>query len=258
MNVPAKSFVFYTSVPLVELTGRTARSVRQLAEEVERAEAASIFFHTHDYVREHHFLSREYPSDFAYWVAEILQEKGLAERLAFVDLRHFTSIEALRADILSILKSMGEKRAEREVLPSLEFHFRKSINIVVPTGYTAGHLAEFREGIARVDHNSLYFHLIEAHLRDETPGNDFSNWAVECLGKEKLAAQIAQIDPYTNTLEQTRQKLLNLVDRELAKERVVAKLGSYPQTTGVGQFLQQSELFKKVRGLFEKKAPGGS
>jgi hypothetical protein len=256
MNGPSKSFVFFSSVPLVELTGRTARTARQLAEEVERAEAAVIFFHTHDYVREHHFLSREYPSDFAYWAAEILQEKGLGERLAFVDLRHFTSIEALRAEILSILKSQGGKRAEREVLPGLEFHFRKSINIVVPTGHTAASLSEFREGLFRVDHNSLYYHLIEAHLRDEAPGNDFSNWVAECLGKEKLAAQIAQIDPYTNTLEQTRQKLLGLVDRELAKERVVTKLGSYPQTTGVGRFLQESELFRKVRGLFQKKTPG--
>lgn len=258
MSAPAKSFVFYTSVPLVELTGRAARSVRQLAEEAERAEAASIFFHTHDYVREHHFLSQEYPSDFAYWAAEILQEKGLGERLAFVDLRHFTSLESLRAEILAILKNVSGKRAEREVLPGLEFHFRKSINIVVPTGHTAANLAEFRQGIARVDHNCLYFHLIESLLRDEQPGNDFSNWLVECLGKEKLAAQIAQIDPYTNTLDQTRQKLLALADRELAKERVVAKLGSYPPTTGVGQLLQQSELFKKVRGFFEKKTSGGS
>ncbi len=247
MSASAKSFVFYTSVPLVELTGRQAKNVRQLAEAVERAEASSIFFHTHDYVREHHFLSQEYPSDFAYWVAEILQEKGLGERLAFVDIRDFTSIEALRAEILAILKSQGGRRAEREVLPGLEFHFRKSINLVVPTGYTASNLSEFREGLARVDNNCLYFHLIEAHLRDDLPGNDFSNWVVECLGKEKLALQIAQIDPYTNTLDQTRQKLLNLADRELAKERVVTKLGSYPPTTGVGRLVKESDLFARLR-----------
>src|SRR3972149_5829596 len=232
MSGSAKSFVFYTSVPLVELTGQRARSVRELAKIGEQAEASSIFFHTHHYVREHHFLSQEYPSDFAYWVAEILQEKALGERLAFVDIRHFTSIDALRAEILSILKSQGGKRVEREVLPGLEFHFRKSINIVVSTGHIASNLAEFRDGLERVDNNSLYYHLIEAHLRDEKPGNDFSNWVMECMGKEKLAAQIGQIDPYVNTLDQTRQRLLALVDRELAKDRVVAKLGSYPQTTG--------------------------
>ncbi|MCI0330465.1 MAG: DUF5752 family protein [candidate division Zixibacteria bacterium] len=258
MSGSANFFVFYTSVPLVGLTGQRAKNVRELAEAVERAEASSIFFHTHHYVREHHFLSEEYPSDFAYWVAEILSEKALGERLAFVDIRHFTSIEALRSEILSILKSQGGKRAEREVLPGLEFHFCKSINIVAPTGYSASSLAEFRDGLERVDHNSLYYHLVEAHLRDEKPGNDFSNWVAECLGKEKLAGQIAQIDPYLNTLEQTRQKLLSLTDRELAKERVVAKLGSYPQTTGVGRLLQESELFKKLRNIFEKKAPGKS
>lgn len=253
MNATAKSFVFYTSVPLVELTGRAARNVRQLAEAVEGAEASSIFFHTHDYVRDHHFLSQEYPSDFAYWVAEILQEKGLGERLAFVDIRHFTSIETLRAEILSILKGQGGKRAEREVLPGLEFHFRKSINIVVPTGYTGSSLSQFRGGLEGVDHNSLYYHLIGAHLRDEKPGNDFSNWVTECLGKEKLAGQIAQIDPYTNTLEQTRQRLLSLVDRELAKERVVTKITGYPQTTGVGRLVKESGFFAKLRNFFGKK-----
>jgi hypothetical protein len=253
MNPKTKPFVFQTSVPLVELTGRRAKNVRELAEAVEQVEEASIYFHTHYYVREHHFLSQEYPSDFAYWAAEILQEKGLGERLAFVDIRHFTSIAALRAEILSILKSQGGKRAEREVLPGLEFHFRKSINIVVPAGHQASNLPEFREGLERVDHNSLYYHLIEAHLRDEQPGNDFSNWVAECLGKEKLALQIAQIDPYVNTLEQTRWRLLSLADRELAKERVMAKLGSYPQTTAAGRLLQKSHLIARLRNLFEKK-----
>lgn len=253
---PARpGFVFYTSVPLVELTGRKAKNVRELAEAVEQVEEASIYFHTHYYVREHHFLSQEYPSDFAYWVAEILQEKALGERLAFVDVRNFTSIAALRAEIASILKSQGGKRALREVLPGLEFHFRKSINIVVPAGPAASNLSEFRQGLERVDHNCLYYHLVEAHLRDERPGNDFSNWLAESLGKEKLARQVSQIDPYLNTLEQTRQRLLTLVERELAKQRVVTKLGSYPPATAVGRLLQESGLFTRLRGLFEKKTP---
>lgn len=255
MSDPARPFVFFSSIPLVELTGQRAKNVRELAEGVERVEAASIFFHTLHYVREHHFLSQEYPSDFAFWVAEILSEKALGERLAFVDIRQFNSIEALRAEILSILKSQGGKRAEREVLPGVEFHFRKSINIVAPTGYSASNLADFRDGLERVDNNGLYYHLIEANLRDEKPGNDFSIWLTECLGKEKLARQIAQIDPYVNTLDQTRQRLLSLVERELAKERVVAKLGSYPQISGVERLLQDNELFKKLRGFFEKKTP---
>ncbi len=253
MNGPAQPFLFFSSIPLVELTGLRARNVRELAEGVERVEASSIYFHTLHYVREHHFLSEEYPSDFAFWVAEILHEKGLGERLAFMDIRRFPSIEALREEILSILKSHEGKRAEREVLPGLEFHFCKSINIVIPTGYSASSLAEFRGGLEQVDNNSLYYHLIEAHLRDEKPGNDFSNWVAECLGKEKLAGQIDQTDPYVNTLEQTRRRLLSLVDRELAKERVVAKITSYPQTTGVGKALLENPLFARLLVFLGKK-----
>ena len=252
----AKPFVFFSSIPLVELTGFRAKNARELAEGVERVEESSIYFHTLHYVREHHFLSEEYPSDFAFWVAEILHEKGLGERLAFMDIRRFGSIEALRGEILSILKSHGGKRAEREVLPSMEFHFRKSINIVVPTGHTASSLSEFRDGLDQVDNNSLFYHLIESNLRDEKPGNDFSIWLTECLEKEKLAEQVAQIDPYMNTLEQTRRRLLTLADRELAKERVVAKITSYPQTTEVGRILEGHQLFRKLRNFFGKKSSG--
>lgn len=257
MNGPAQPFLFFSSIPLVELTGVRARNVRELAEGVERVEASSIYFHTLHYVREHHFLSEEYPSDFAYWVAEILHEKGLGERLAFMDIRRSPSIEALRGEILSLLKSHEGKQAEREVLPGLEFHFRKSINIVVPAGHSASNLAEFRDGLERVDNNSLFYHLIESNLRDEKPGNDFSIWLTEGLGKEKLAVQLAEIDPYLNTLEQTRRRLLALVDRELTKERVVAKITSYPQTTEVGRLLEEHQLFAKLRNFFGKKTPEG-
>lgn len=257
MTEPARPFVFFSSIPLVELTGSRARNVRELAEGVERVEASSIYFHTLHYVREHHFLSEEYPSDFAYWVAEILHEKGLGERLAFVDIRRFPSIEALRGEILSILKGHEGKRAEREVLPSMEFHFRKSINIVVPTGHTASSLFEFRDSLEQVDNNSLFYHLIESNLREEKRGNDFSIWLTECMEKGKLAGQVAQIDPYMNTLEQTRRRLLALVDRELAKERVVAKITSYPQTTAGARILEEHQLLAKLRNLFGKKTPGG-
>src|SRR3972149_5294365 len=105
MSGSAKSFVFYTSVPLVELTGQRARSVRELAKIVEQAEASSIFFHTHHYVREHHFLSQEYPSDFAYWVAEILQERELGEKLAVIDVRSYPTIRALSENIVEIIEN---------------------------------------------------------------------------------------------------------------------------------------------------------
>lgn len=251
MTAAARPFVFYTSVPLVELTGERARNLWELAELVERADISSIYFHTHHYVREHHFLSQEYPSDFAYWVAEILQEKALGEKLAFVDVRNFSSIQALREEILSLLRGhLGGKGNVRDVSPGLEFYFRRTINIVVPAGHTASTLVEFRDCLQRVDNNSLYFHLIESRLRDGSPGNDFSGWLLECLGKERLAAQMAEVDPYGRTLDETRQRLLNLVDRELAKERVAAKIASYPQTTDIAKLVREGKLFQKIRDVW--------
>ncbi len=46
-----------------------------------------------------------------------------------------------------------------------EFHFIKSISVVLPTSYVAHNLREFVGILRRISIGSLYFHIFEARLR---------------------------------------------------------------------------------------------
>jgi hypothetical protein len=246
-------FKFYISVPLVELTGHKAKNLKELKNIIEEIDGSSIYYHTHHYVREHHFLSQEYPSDFAYWVAEVLQEKSLGEKLAILDLRNFPTIRSLREKIIELIQDyLGKTNGIRDVLPGLEFHFRRTISIIISTPYEANSLAEFRRCLEKVDLYSIYFHLMESRLRVTGETNDFSRWIRENFDKEALARAIEELDPYFYTLEQTKEKLLKILARENYMERVKQKLSSYTTNSGVGEFLQRKKNFNRLKSGFQK------
>jgi len=246
-------FRFYTSVPLVELTGQKAKNLKELKEIIQEIDGSSIYFHTHHYVREHHFFSEEYPSDFAYWVAEVLQEKPLGEKLAILDLRNFPTIRSLREKIVELIQDYLDKsNGIREVQPGLEFHFSRTISVIISTPYQASDLMEFRRCLEKADLHSLYFHLMESRLRVTGETNDFSRWIRENFDKETLAKAIEDLDPYFYPLEQTKEKLLRILARESYLERVKQKLSSYTTNSGVGEFLQGKKAFNRLKSGFQK------
>jgi hypothetical protein len=250
--MPPKPFYFYTSQPLVELTGLRAGNLAELLEHIKEVDGSSIYFHTHHYVREHHFLYNEYPSDFAYWIGEILQERELGEKLAIIDVRNYPSIRALREQLVEIIEHhLQENGRVREVLTGLEFHFRKTISIIVSTGQSARNLSEFKTCLRRVDLNSIYYHLVEYRIREENVTNDFSQWIRENIQKEVLASAIERLDPYFETLENCRQRIIDLLGREERKLKLQEQFFRYP-TTGVAKFVKDKNWFKKLKSEFQR------
>jgi hypothetical protein len=246
-------FRFFTSVPLVELTGQKAKNLKELKDIIEVIDGSSIYFHTHHYVREHHFFSEEYPSDFAYWVAEILQEKPLGEKLAILDLRDFPTIRSLREKILELISDYLDKSGRiRDVQSGLEFHFCKTISVIISTTYQANDLSEFRRALEKVDIHSIYYHLMEYRIRETGDSNDFSKWIRNNLGKETSAKAIEDLDPYFYPLEQTKEKILKILARERYFERVKHKLSSYATSTEVGKFLKSKKGFNQLKAGFQK------
>jgi len=246
-------FKFFTSVPLVELTGQKAKNLKELKAIIEEIDGSSIYYHTHHYVREHHFFSQEYPSDFAYWVAEVLQEKPLGEKLAILDLRNFPTIRSLREKIVELIQEyLDTSGRTRDVQPGLEFYFRRTISIIISTPYQASSLGDFRRCLERADIHSLYFHLMESRLRVRGETNDFSRWIRENFDKENLAKAIEDLDPYFYPLEQTKEKLLKILARESYMERVKQKFSSYTTNSGVGEFLQGKRTFNRLKSGFQK------
>jgi len=204
-------FAFHTKLEQTLLLGRKARNLRMLTDGIREVPDASIYHHTHRFLLQHHYLSPEPPNDFAYWVTEVLNDKVLGERLSSIDIIQFGSIGALRERLLAVLEdhTAGVERIV-DAPRGEEFHFLASRIFVLPTTYVAASLDQFREFLGRVTINSIYYHMFDARLRLGRGDNDFSRW-LDDEGFRDLAAEIRNLDPYTQTLEGLRNRLTAMV-----------------------------------------------
>jgi hypothetical protein len=203
-------FHFFTKLDQTLLLGLKARNVQGLLEGVRLVPDASIYFHTHRFLQQHHYLSPEPPNDFAYWVSDVMGDDVLGEQLSSVDLVQFRTIADLRMRFIGILESYLESLERVTMSPAGEdFRFMASRLFVVPTGLVAHSLPEFLDMLAQVSVNSLYYHVFDAKLRLAREQNDFSAWFAT-LGLTELAEEMRQLDPYTYTLEGLRKRILVL------------------------------------------------
>ena len=74
------AFQFFTKLDQTLLLSLQARSSEELLNGI-RTQDSSIYFHTHHFLQQHHFLLPEPPNDFAYWVTEVLGDDNLGEQL---------------------------------------------------------------------------------------------------------------------------------------------------------------------------------
>jgi hypothetical protein len=206
-------FLFMTSVEAVQLTGHKAASLLELYLYLKEAEGSSLYHHTHRFYRAHSFLGSADRSDFALWMANNLKEEAVAERMGALDLRDYRTLEEVRTALLGCMEPLMEDkdRWARRVPPGLEFHFCKSVSLVMPSGHEARNLEEFVFALERVDTSCLYHHLIEAPLHFHGPerafANDFSQWLSDS-GFPEPAQTVAAVDPYEGDLESLRRKLI--------------------------------------------------
>ncbi len=210
-------FEFYTRLNLPVLLGVKARTVPELLDRLRSAPEASIYYHTHRFLQQHHYLSPEPPNDFAFWVTGSLGLDALGEQLASVDTVKFRTLTSLQRRFVEILEAHGrENRSPAPASPEgEEFYFLSCRTFILPTRLKARDLAEFLSVLKTVSINSIYFHMFEARLRLERGENDFSNW-FEGLGRKELAVDVARLDPYTMTLESLRKTLIRKVERYVA------------------------------------------
>jgi Family of unknown function (DUF5752) len=211
-----KVFRFYTRFNLVELLGRQAQEVAALLKGLEEVPDSSIYYHTHRFLQQHHYLSPEPPNDFAFWATNALGLDALGERLASVDTVRYGSLAELREKYIDILKSYRQTNNSRPTFcpEGEEFHFMSCRTFILPTDYEARNLREFCESLNKVSVNSLYFHMFEARLRLERGNSDFANWFGE-IGQQDLAREVSRLDPYTMTLEGLRRLIIRLVSRHV-------------------------------------------
>jgi small-conductance mechanosensitive channel len=216
LETAKEPFHFSTRLHLKELTGLSASNLSQLLDRLKEVPDSVIYYHTHNFVEEYQFLTPEPANDFALWVQDALGYDIFAERLASIDTFEFPTMGALRQRIIGVIQDfLAQTSNEREAPPDNEFHFIKSISVVLPTHYVAHNLREFVDILRRISIGSLYFHIFEAKLRLQRGTNDFSIWLEDCLTEKELAEQIARLDPYNYTLENLREMIIKLCEKRL-------------------------------------------
>jgi len=211
-------FKFCTRLHLSELTGLRATTLGQFLALIKQVSGSCIYHHTHRFLQQHQYLSPEPPNDFAYWVTDILGEDELGERLVSIDTMQYSTIRDLREKIASTIENYlkDSPLAKLKFARSdEEFYFIKSISFILPTNYTAYDLKEFAEILKKITIDSIYFHIFEARLRLEKPTNDFSFWIEKSLGDKELADEVCCFDPYTRTLEDLRNTIIQIVERKI-------------------------------------------
>jgi hypothetical protein len=204
-------FHFVTERRLVLLTGLKAGNLVELLAILRGISGSSVFFHTHHRFLSHHWEKPVVYNDFARWTAEALQEFALAEKLSALDLLAYTSIRQVRDAIIALIAPFlpGPSGSPRQCLPGHEFHFRRSKSFVMPTFIVATDVEDFFAKLERVSNVSLYYHFLEARLRLDRPTNDFSQWLM-WRGAPALAAAVDRLDPYTRTLDELKEEIIDL------------------------------------------------
>jgi hypothetical protein len=214
-----RAFKFCSRLNLTLLTGKRARDLAQLVENLRTVPGSVIYYHTHHYLEQHQHLSPEPPNDFAYWISNILLERRLGEELAAIDVLQFTTIRELRDALVETIQRFLDESDEVRVAPAgQEFHFMRSVSFVLPTQVEVANLKEFRDALEHVSLSSIAYHMFDARLRLAQGDNDFSRWIGLSLGEAQLAEAIRNIDPYTHTEEGLRQRMIVLVNRRLGKQ----------------------------------------
>jgi small-conductance mechanosensitive channel len=209
-------FRFYTRAHLKELTGLKASNLRQMVEILKDSPDSVVYYHTHNFLEEHHYLTPEPANDFALWVSDALGDEVLGERLASVDVFDLPSLGAIRERLVNIMEEhLSRQPNGREAPEGRDFHFIKSVSVILPTPYVAHDLREFVEALRKVSLGSLYYHIFESRLRLGRGLNDLSIWLEERLEEKELAERIARLDPYTYTLEGLKSSLIQLIEKRI-------------------------------------------
>jgi len=216
LRKPDKPFYFNTSEHLLRIGRQRATTLLELLRALETCPEDSIFQHTFRTLQEHHFIRQGFSNDFAHWSLSACHEPVLAEKLAGVDVREFTTIGGLRQRMIDIVGDFLQRHPSSRAHAAKEaFYFCAADIVVLPTPFVADSLEGFLDGLNSVSVHSIHHHFIEARLRLHLMSNDFSQWLEEEIGLPQTADAVERIDIYTNTMEGVRQQIARVVERLL-------------------------------------------
>jgi glycosyltransferase involved in cell wall biosynthesis len=163
-----KPFYFNTSAHLLRITTQKANTLAEFLAALRVCPDDSIFQHTFRTLQEHHFIREGFSNDFAHWALAACNEPGLAEQLASVDVREFTSLGDLRERFIQMVeKHLPLNPSEGPRMAEERFYFCASDIVVMPTNFVAETVQDFAKGLREVSVHSLVLKEVKEVAGDD-------------------------------------------------------------------------------------------
>jgi hypothetical protein len=195
-------------------TGRRAQNLRELRDQLQIADAGSIYYHFWGSLLRPDFDDPEYNNDFASWARHALHDVKLAEQLGVIDPADYPDIEGLRQELLEIIeRRLDETEFLAWAKRDQQFHFVRSQIVVFDTGRRFSTPQELTAAMPTLSLGSIYYHVIDARRREPIWIDDFRAW----LGRfgdsyADVCKQLEELDPYFNTLAELRVQLASIMN----------------------------------------------
>src|SRR5579863_8979935 len=109
VRASVKPFYFNTSAHLLRITRQKSSTLAEFLDALRECPDGSIFQHAFRTLQEHHFIREGFSNDFAHWALSACNEPSLAEGLASVDVREFTSVAQLRERFVQIVEGFLQR-----------------------------------------------------------------------------------------------------------------------------------------------------
>ncbi|AET34004.1 DUF5752 family protein [Pyrobaculum ferrireducens] len=204
-------FKFYTAYYISLYSKMRARTLRQLLQGIEAADANTLFHHLFHTIRSKHLIPPRYTNDFAHWVGEEVGDEELAAALSDISGAEPATIEDIRKELVAVLEPHADDRAGKS-----EFVFVAMEPVVVETSYVAHTLADFLDLVEMVPGESIVYHFVTRRVLEGTGRNDFSIWLEKNFGLSEVAEALSRIDPLMyNSEESLRGDILKTLKRYL-------------------------------------------
>lgn len=199
---------------IVMATGLSSSSLRELRDNIQLVDAASIYHHFWGRLLQPQFDEPEYNNDFASWAFHSLNDQAIAELLSAIDPSDYQTLEELRSAIVDVIEiRLDESDRAAWNLATEPFYFTRSQIVVFDAHLQATTPAELATHLPAFSPGCIYYHFIEARRRPPLAVDDFSAW-LTAFGPaySHLVEKLASVDPYFSSLNKIHMVLQEIFE----------------------------------------------
>lgn len=217
---PAGPFTVRDCALAAIATGHHAQNLKELRDELSQVNGASIYYHFWGGLLRPTFDDPAYHNDFARWAHDALHSPALAERLSVIDPTDHSDLESLRAAVIDVVEEeLDTSDTLSWTSKERRFHFVRSQIVIFDTATIVREPDELTRAVASMSRSSVFYHFVDARRRTPRGVDDFSTWLTD-LDVEKhgeLCTSLQGIDPFFESLAETRENLVGAFERFLGK-----------------------------------------